>query len=269
MRTSTTFTKSISGLLLLTGLLTMTVSCKKDKDNSPEPTPPPVAQRLKEFKTGEEFIRFDYNAAGDVSKVTINSDINTGGTDVLYTVNYDAGKKISSLEAAGERIVPVYENNIMTRADIFENEERIGYTTYVFDGSLLKRATIYYGEGTEFEPILEFIFTYSAAGNIAETVTMMATGEPGHMERSGHVTYQYDEKSNPLYSQRQLLALFWQGPSKNNIKIEDHFDEALQPEDKFVYDYQYNTNGLPKSAIVKQGLPGQPAITSNLNFTYQ
>lgn len=40
---------------------------------------------------------------------------------------------------------------------------------------------------------------------------MTANGEPGHMERAGHITYQYDQKSNPLYGQRDLLVLFWQG----------------------------------------------------------
>lgn len=267
MRTSTTIRKSVSNLLLFAGLMTGAVSCKKDKDNSPEPAP--AAERIKEFKTGDEFIRFDYNTAGDVNKVVINSDVNTGGAVMTYTVNYDAGKKITSLEATGEKIVPVYENNLMTRADIFQDNERVGYTAYQFEGGLLKRATIYFGEDTDFQPFLEFNFAYNAAGNITETVALVASGEPGHMERSGHISYQYDQKTNPLYAQRDLLALFWQGASKNNIKVEDHFDADLQPEDKFVYDYQYNNNGLPKTAVVKQGLPGQPAITSNLNFIYQ
>jgi hypothetical protein len=269
MRIKTSIRKTVSGFILFAGLLTGAVSCKKDKDNSPAPPPPPAAQKIKEFKTGEEFVRFDYNAAGDVSKVTINSDENTGGNTFTYTVNYNAAKKITSLETPGEKIVPVYENNVLSRADIFENDVKIGYTTYTIENNLLKKATIYYGEDTEFIPVLEFIFTYNAAGNIAEMVTMAASNEPGHMERAGHVTYQYDQKSNPLYAQRDLLFLFWQGPSKNNIKVEEHFDADLQLEDKFVYDYQYNDNGLPKSGTLKQGLPGEPGTTSNVSFTYQ
>jgi len=268
MQIITTIRKSVSGLLLFAGILSVAVSCKKDKDND-SPEPPPVAQRIKEFKTGEEFIRFDYNAAGDVNKVTINSDVNTGGAVMTYTVNYDAGKKIASLDAGVEKIIPVYENNILKRADIFQEGVRVGYTNYQFENGLIKRATIYFGEDNDFQPVLEFNFTYNGAGNITENVALVASGEPGHMERSGHITYQYDQKSNPLYTQRDLLFLFWQGASKNNIKVEDHFDADLQPEDKFVYDYEYNNNGLPKSAVVKQGLPGQPATTSNLSFIYQ
>ena len=132
----------------------------------------------------------------------------------------------------------------------------------------MKRATIYFGEGNEFNPFLEFNFTYNAAGNVAENVAMMANGEPGQLVRSGHITYQYDQKTNPLYMQKDLLYLFWQAPSKNNITVENHFDADLQPEDKFVYNYTYNTNSLPKTAVVTQGLPGQPPVISNVQYIY-
>ena len=170
---------------------------KKTKTiNSPEP--PPAAQRIKEFKTGEEFIRFDYNAAGDVNKVTINSDINTGGIDMTYTVNYDAGKKITSLDAGAEKIIPVYENNLLKRADIFQEGVRVGYTNYQFENGVIKRATIYFGEGNDFQPFLEFNFTYNAAGNITENVALMANGEPGHMERSGHINLSIRSEIKPI-----------------------------------------------------------------------
>ncbi len=254
----------------MAALVSGTMSCKKDKDNSPQPPPDPIpaAQKLKEFKTGDEFIRFEYNAAGNVSKVTINSDINTGGTDIIYTVTYDGGK-IAALTTNGEKIVPVYENNQLKRADFFENDVRIGYTNYLFENGLLKSATLYFGEDGDFQPALDFIHTYNAAGNITETITMVQGQQPGNMVRAGHINYQYDQKSNPLYLQRDLLAIFWQSASKNNIVVEDHFDSDLNPEDKYVYQYQYNDKGLPKAAIVTQGMPGQPPVTSDISFIYQ
>jgi len=271
MKLSSSTRQTLSAFLLFTGLLTSTASCKKDKNDFPEPTPPPpAAQKIKEFKDGEEFIRFDYNAAGDVTKVTINSDLNTGGTEMVYTVQYNAAKKIAALESPdGIKIVPVYENNIMTRADMLENGERIGYTNYLYENGQVSRSTIYFGEDTDFMAFLDFIFTYNTAGNISKAEMFIKGQQPNQMVRAGHVNFQHDDKNNPLHAQRDLLALFWQGASKNNIKVEDHFDAALQPEDKFVYYYQYNNNGLPKSAMVKQGLPGQPDTTSSLQFTYQ
>lgn len=266
MKMKTTIRQSVSALLLFTGLLTGAVSCKKDKDENN--TPPPVnSEKIKEFKNGEEFIRFEYAAAGDVNKVIIKNDVNTGGTTLTYNVTY-AGNKIAALETPGEKIVPVYENNVMTRADIFQNNERVGYTAYYYENTLLKKAIIYFGEGNEFNALLEFNFSYNAAGNVTENVALMANGEPGQLVRAGHITYQYDQKINPLYTQKNLMALFWLVPSKNNITVENHFDANLQPEDKFVYNYTYNANGLPKSAVVTQGLPGQPPATSNVQYIY-
>lgn len=259
--------KVFLNLLLFAGLLSGMISCKKEMNNPVEP--PIVAQKLKEFKTGEEYIRFDYKTSGQVNKVTIKNDETTAGIEMTYLINYDLDK-IVSLESGSEKIVPVYENNLLKRADIFQANERVGYTNYHFESGLLKRATIYFGQDTYFEPFLDFIFSYNATGNITETVIMTARiGEPGYMERAGHITYQYDQKNNPLYANKNLLTLFWQAVSKNNIKVEDHFDAQLQPEDKFVYEYQYNNNGLPASASVKQGLPGQSGSDSQLHFSYQ
>ncbi len=266
MQRKTSIRKSFSALLLLAGLTTAAVSCKKDKNDDPGTQPPPAAEKLKEFKTGEEFIRFEYNAAGAVTKVTLKNDGTTGDATMIFNVTY-SGNKITSLETTGQKIVPVYENNVITRADMLQDNEKVGYTAYQYENGSLKRATIYAGEGNDFSPVLEFIFSYNN-GNITEMVTMVADGEPGHMARAGNVTYQHDQKSNPLFTQKDLLALFWQAPSKNNVTVENHFDADQQPEDKFVYNYTYKSNGLPLSAVVTQGLPGQPAATENVEYIY-
>lgn len=80
-------------------------------------------------------------------------------------------------------------------------------------------------------------------------------------------TYVYE--TNPLYVQKELLSLFWLAPSKNNITVENEFDATQQMEDKSVYAYTYYQNGLPKDAVVTQGLPGQPPTTSELKYIYQ
>jgi len=267
MNIKSTIKPRVFNFILLAGLLTGAVSCQKEKDENPMPAPA-ASERIHEFKSGDEFVRFDYSTAGDVNKVTIKTDANTGGATLSYTVTYTTGKKIASLETPGEKIVPVYENNVITRADVFESNERVGYTTYQYENGGLKRATIYFGQDTEFYPFLEFNFAYNPAGNVAETIALIADGEPGHLGRSGHITYQYDQKTNPLYAHKELLALFWIAPSKNNIIVENAFDADQQPEDKSVYNYTYHPNGLPKSAVVTQGLPGQPATISDIQFVY-
>ena len=204
-------------------------------------------------------IAFTYNPDGTVKKVTVKSEAITGDDLVDYSVTYNASKKIESLvSTTGDKIVPVYENEILKRADLFTGPERTGYTNYSYENGLLKRATIYFGSGTNYEPFLEYNFSYNAAGNLSENVVMMTDGVPGHMVRAGHVTFQYDQKTNPLHTHRDLLNLFWLSSSKNNITREDHFDSNLQLEDQYVYTYTYKANGLPEKAQVKVGLPGQP-----------
>ena len=87
MTIRSTIQQGAFALLLFAGLLSGTTSCKKDKDENSTP-PPAQAERIREFKTGEEFVRFDYSAAGGVEKVIIKTDANTGGATLTYAVTY-------------------------------------------------------------------------------------------------------------------------------------------------------------------------------------
>ena len=268
MATKPTNRNWTNALLIMGSLITFMASCKKD--DNPKPPPSPVTQKLAEFKKGDEFIRLDYNADGTVRKAIVKSDLNTGGAIVGYDITYNAEKKVSFMQSTdGEKIVPVYEDGKMTRADVFEGAQRTGYTNYYYKNGNIDFATIYFNNGDDYEPFLEFRFEYDIKGNLIETVAMMASGEPGRMDRAGHIEYSHDQKTNPLYTHRDLLALFWQAVSKNNITTENHFDEDLKPEDRFTYAYDYKSNGLPSHATVKQGLPGKPVTTSDVDFIYK
>jgi hypothetical protein len=267
MRIKTTLRQLIPAIILLGGVVTGTVSCQKDKKENPSPAT--GSGDLKEYKNGEDFIRFTYNADGSVKKATVKNDLVTDGNTLDYNVSYNAQKKISSVQtSAGERIEPVYENGVMVRADIFEGTERTGYTNYQYGNGKLITATLYWGSGNDFNPFFEFIFSYDNNGNLSRTVAMMATQVLGQLTRIGHIDFQYDNKSNPLFAHNDLLALFWQTASKNNIVQEDHFDLNLVQEDKYVYTYTYKANGKPEHASVKQGLPGQPQTTSEIEYVY-
>ncbi len=267
MQTILKMKKNAVHFVLVSSLLIFMGSCKKDKKDAPAP---PVSAKIQEYRDGDEFIRFNYNADGTVNKATIKSELNTAGTIVDFNISYNGEKKISSIStSAGETIIPVYENNVLKRADNFSGSNRTGYTNYLFENGSVTRATIYQGQGTDFLPILEFNFSYNAAGNVTETVLLVGTDVPGHMVRAGHVESQYDQKTNPLYEHKELLALLWHGVSKNNIVQEDQFDADLSLDDRYFYTYTYKANGLPDHASVKKGLPGQPSTTSDVNFIYK
>lgn len=254
-----------AAVALLTSFL---VSCDKEDSEQPAP-PPPVNVKLKEFRNDEDFVRFSYAADGKINKATVKSALNTSNGVVEYAITYQ-GQQLASLQGDnGETIVTVYENNKLKRADIFVGQDRVGYSNYFFENDLLKSVTIYTATDSDFEPILEFSFAYNAAGNVSETVVMSASGIPNLLTRAGHTTYEYDQKTNPLLAYNDILLLFWQVASKNNITLENHFDSNLQPEDRYAYTYTYKANGLPEKAVVKIGLPGQPGTTANIEYIYQ
>ncbi|OJY80850.1 MAG: hypothetical protein BGP14_01230 [Sphingobacteriales bacterium 44-15] len=254
-------------LLAISGILFL-ASCKKD--HSDEPAPAPETVKLREYTDGDDFIKFQYDAGGILKKATVKNEISTSGTIVDFDISYGAGNKISELNSsAGEKIVPVYENGILKRADNFVAGERTGYTNYQFEGGNIKRATIYKKEDDDYTPILEFIYTYNNSGNVSEGVIMVGTDTPGEMVRYGHAAMQYDQKTNPLYAYKDFLVLIWEGVSKNNIAVEDVYDAQLVLQDRYTYSYTYKSNGLPEKADVQIGLPGQPSANSSVGFAYQ
>lgn len=258
--------KLASAVLAVACTLVFT-SCKKD--TAPVPGNP-VATKLKEYKNGDEFIRFMYNADGSLQKATVKNELNTGNAVVDYSVSYNAQKKIAEItNTSGEKIVPVYNNNVLVRADLFDGPVKMGYTAYHYEAGLLKRATIYFLQGADFEPALEFILTYDGSNNVTETVAMMANGTPGQLRRAGHVTSQYDRQTNPLFEHRDFLALLWQGVSVNNPVREDHFAANSTLEDRYDYVYTFNAANLPQKATVTKGLPGQPGTVTAISFLYQ
>ncbi len=260
------FRQSFKTLLLAGGLAATLVSCKKDKDD--DDTGTPAALHIKEYQNGEDFARFRYNAAGKVDQVTIAPDPGSGEPPLVYAVTY-AGGKVDKLTNGEQEFRAVYENGKLDRVDIYVGEDKTFFTNYDYTGDALTRATSYALEGDDFMLFRQFDFAVNAAGNITETVALVNMGEPNLLRRSGHVEFQYDQKPNPLFEHRDLLAMLWQGVSKNNPTREDHFDAQLDPEDRFVYAYTYNAQGFPISAVVTQGLPGQPVVNSNLTITYQ
>jgi hypothetical protein len=263
-----TLKRTFTRIFFFIGLAAAMVACKKDNDNPNGPDPLPNDAKLTEYVNGEDYIRLSYNADGTVKKVILKSDANTNGDETEFTVTYNAQKKITSLQSQWRKIEPEYQNNVLFRAKMFEDNKQVGYTSYEYENGNLSKATLYFGESGTYLPLIAYTMAYTAQGNLDETVVLMAT-EPNHLERAGHIKYTYDQKSNPLYAHKELLALFWQAASKNNVTVENHFDSDLQPEDKFVYTYTYKNNGLPEKAIVKQGLPGQDPVTHQLTYTYQ
>ena len=270
MQTILKLNRNTFSLVLLTAVLFF-ASCKKDDNPNPAPPPPPPAPKIQEFKDGDDFMKFEYNADGTLKKATVKNEINTSNEIVDFNVTYNANKVITEVNSSsGEKIVPVYDNNKLVRADIFMAGHRTGYTSYHFAGGNIHSATIYVeAEEDDYVPILEFRYNFNGAGNIQEGIILVAGEEPNVMIRAGSVEMEYDAKPNPLHELKDFLALLWQGASKNNVVLEKVYNPQLQEEDRSVYTYTYKANGFPEKADVKTGLPGQPQENSTVGFTYK
>jgi len=243
-------------------------SCKKDSDTPGSGEPQTPVTELVQYSNGDEFVKFTYSAGNSISNVIFKNELITDNEEKIYDVTY-AENKIASLTSDDHRIVPVYENGLLKRADMFENEERVSYTNYDYEHGKLKDITLYYNNEGDFNPVFSYRFEYNGAENPSEVIALIAGNQPNLLVRAGSVNLQYDNRVNPLYKHKDLLLLLWQTVTKNNITAEDHFDADLNLEDKYIYTYDYFNNGLPKTAEVKKGLPGQPSETFNIDYLYQ
>lgn len=260
--------KAFKPVYLFALALLSLASCKKELD-SPGPGEPqtPVTE-LVQYTNGDEYVKFNYAAGNSISGIILKTELMTGNEEESYEVAYADGK-IASLTSDDHRIVAVYEGGALKRADMFEEEERVSYTNYDYYNGKLRDITLYSSYDGAFSPVFSYRLEYDGDENPSELIALIAGDRPNLLVRAGSINMQYDEKVNPLYKHKDLLLLLWKPVTKNNITAEDHFDAELKPEDKYMYTYNYFNNGLPKSAEVKKGLPGQPSETFGINYLYQ
>jgi hypothetical protein len=270
--------KSLFLKLVFASIVIAFSSCNKNDDNNPLPNPTPIpqpvplppAKNLVEFKNGEEFIRFEYDVAGKIKKAIVSNKLISTGQPTNYEVIFHQDGNLAGLFANnGERIEPVYEDDVLIRANYYYDNQRQGYTNFYFENGQLKIATLYNLLGGDFEPFFEFRYEYNVAGNVTERVTMMTNGVPGHMVRAGKDSYDYDEKASPLYAQKELLAILWQSASKNNVKFEREYDAVGNIQKETFLNYSYNAAGQPLSAAIKIQAPGEPEENKQVTFTYE
>ncbi len=259
--------QALAGLMLSSILLLAISSCKKEKDNKPDT--PDTSIRVAEVKNEDRQVNFFYDGTGHVNKVQVKSDLNLSDDVMEFHISYQ-NNRIAKLSATnGDELIPVYEDGKMIRADYYIANTRVAYTVYHYENEKLKRVIIYLGSQPDYEPYLGFDFEYDATGNTSRSIAFVRTTIPGQLKRSGHVDFTYDNQINPLFEHRQLLSLFWETVSSNNILQENHFDATLALSDRFAYNYTYKSNGLPERATITIGLPGQPTSTSMLSYRYQ
>jgi hypothetical protein len=256
-----------AGLLAATVAVLFTACKKEASEKKPDVPAPGASTKLAKVSMDDEAMEFVYGGNGSLQAVKLNNDFITGGDLVTFNVSYTADKKISELKATGgPRIVAHYNNGELSTADMYDETNTLVFITrYEYLNGALKSATSSVGN----IDALKFSFTYDAAGNVSKTNTWSFNPATTQLEPSGHTTYTYDAKENPMHTHKTLLYLLLQNISKNNTAKEMAYDAQNQLDETKEYTYQYNAKNLPQSATVKTTVPGQTATTSTLLFSYQ
>lgn len=252
--------------IILVAALTGLTSCKKEKT-----TDPPVDSKatLTKIVNGEDFIQLGYNPGGTVSSITTTL-LSDDEEAVTYSVQYSEDKKIKELNGEdGMRITPVYDEGVLIRTHFHKNGVHIAYAAYQVNGGIAKEVTLYGRDENDFSPALSYRLEYNAKGNVRESVLMIPGEIPGQLVREGHIAYEFDEKENPLYQHKELMLLFMQAVSRNNVLKEEYFDKNFTVEDRYRYAYTYKTNGLPEKAVIKVGLNDTNATEKEVLYSYQ
>lgn len=262
----TTVLKLIASAIMALSVFVLS-SCKKQDD----PTPPssPVSQRIAEIQSGSDFMKFEYNADNTVKKVTAKLEMETSGETETYHVKYDGFKKITEVTyGTNQRIVPVYNNNIITRANAYEGETQTGFTQYGYQNGLLKTATVFFVlADNSAEPMLKLEFTHDAKGNVTKTDTYISfLGK--ELAYSGSTIYTYDDKVNPLLPNKEFLSLLWMPASPNNVLSEEVKTVEGTTESLTTYTYNYLSNRLPGSGTAVTKKSGEPDLVENMRYIY-
>lgn len=256
------------GITLFTA--TMFFSACDKEDSTQKPTEPVTSAKLTEFRSGEDFIRFEYNADGTVNKITLNEDPISGEPNVTFTVKYRADKKPDELTGTNNASVKTtYVNGLLMKTETFIATEKIAVTDYTYNGAAPNTITGFLFDGATQVPFFRADLIMNSAGNVGRTNGYVFDPFNLNLVPAGHVNMQYDDKPNPLAALNDFMLIFWQMASKNNVIREDHFDADGQAEKVVQTTYTYNSKGYPTKATVKETETGQAPVTTELIYAYK
>lgn len=243
-------------------------SCKKENQDTVVPPPQPL--QLTEFSDGTDVTKFEYNADGSLKTIQLNNDPVSLDDNVTYTVKYLANKKIEELNGSnGTKIKITYTNNLLTKAEAFSGPIKFSESIYEYNSTVLKSGTISIVDNNISVPFFKSDLTFNAAGNATRSNASVYNPLTNKPEAAGYVINQYDNKINPFTSIKDVILVFWQEASKNNVTKQEYFSKNGTAEEVVETTYTYNTQGYPTRATIKETAPGQQPSTATVTYKYK
>jgi YD repeat-containing protein len=251
-------------LLIAFFVFTTFFSCKKDNDNEPF-----LGLRLVEQRTGDEYVKLQYDGNGKIIKAIMLDEDLTNGEVVTYLIAYNGAGRISEVtNSNGETVRPEYENNRLVKAVVFVGNQEIGQTDYHYENGLLKEAEIKFKLFGQESTTMKFSFTYDAQLRVKQSDLWMLNPFTDELESAGYTVMEYDTKNNPLIEFSDFLLLMWDVPAANNVVKETQYFADDTVDEVRDYIFSYNALGYPVQAIMRTTSNGvQQDI--NLKYTYK
>ncbi len=256
--------------LAATALIMFTASCKKDNHGADKPANGIKLKRVEASATN--YTSFEYNSAGNITKIITAED---GETDVI-DLAYQNNKLFSLTSSDQEALKFTYATNGLTdRVDMYQGGlqgANVGYFKFSYNNAVLSDIVTYGLIPNEANPVplIKTTFEYYANGDIKTQRDLQYNWLTKAYVISESTTYEYDTHDNPLYSVSEIYQLKFEAPSKHNPVKATVTDENNDLVRTTTYAYTYNSNGYPTQAQTKVTEPRQPNPTvSTVKFSYQ
>jgi hypothetical protein len=264
------FTKSLIKQTMLGAMITVVTlgSCKKE--NSTEPPVAPRPLQLIKFTDGNDETSFTYHTDGSFKSITLKNDPVSTDENVTYEAKYAANKKIDELIGSnGTKLKLGYSNGMLTKMEALEGSKKIAETVYAYNGTTIKSVAISKVEDNQTLPFFRGEFTFNTAGNITSSKSFVYNPLSSQLENAGYVVNQFDNRINPFVSLHDVITVFWQATTKNNITRQEYFDKDGKAQEVIETVYTYNAQGYPVRGAIKETSPGEQPTTAVVTFTYK
>ena len=261
---------SKQALYLLVAATLFTTACQKDPVEKPI-DPEQTKKLMKVSEDANNYSAFEYNADGNLSKMTIASDEDGDPEILAITYTYNDQKKPTGLNFAGiANFKYIYSGNKITKVELYSNNILGAYDVLHYTGEMISKVEKYFrGANATFELDSKSEYSYYDNGNIKETKNYIMNDDAQWEHTDTQQYLQYDTKKSPYKSIGEVnIGLFLEFLSVNNITRWKRINPNGNITTETEISYTYNTEGYPLTSTVKSTVDGV-VTNSSSTFSYQ
>jgi len=251
--------------LLFAAVVVLFTACKKNYTG-----PQTNTSGIKLIKIGDATNnnQFEYDAASNVSKITVVTD----SVPSAYNITYQNGIP-SQLQSAQFLNKLTYADGHLVRSEIYNNNapEVQSMVQFNYSDNGLSEELFYEKDfsSVTLYPWLKFKFEALPNGDISMIEFFLWDRTTGQYNFLGTDRYQYDDHANPVYRVKDFYTLFNYPATPHNVRTITSYDISGAQIGLVNYEYTYNSAGNPVAAKRTQTPAGGFSSVTTLTYTYQ